>query len=158
MHFRAKALLREAVIEPDHAVTMAQAPSANQKALMTKIRDLPWTGAGPAALEFYKQARELNVDDSGTLLKLCLTLYDGRHYEEALEIAKSLEKNPEWRFAAFVWEGQLLDLLGKRTEAVGAYHEALKMPGAPSIRHDQYGLVIDKKWAEERLKTPFERK
>jgi hypothetical protein len=25
------------------------------------------------------------------------------------------------------------------------------------IRHDQYGLLIDEKWVEERLKSPFRR-
>jgi hypothetical protein len=61
------------------------------------------------------------------------------------------------KFAALVWEGHLLDLLGRRTEAVAAYQEALKIPGQPSMRHDQYGMTIDKKWVEERLKTPFQR-
>jgi predicted negative regulator of RcsB-dependent stress response len=84
-------------------------------------------------------------------------LYDGRYYQEALEVVKSLEQG-DWRFFALVWEGHLLDLLGRRTDAVAAYQEALKMPGTPSMRHDQYGLVIDKKWVEERLKTPFERR
>jgi hypothetical protein len=51
-----------------------------------------------------------------------------------------------------------LDLLGRRPEALVRYQEALKLPGSPKIRHDQYKLVIDKQWVEERLKTPFERK
>ncbi|MEM3547359.1 MAG: hypothetical protein QXU47_06200 [Candidatus Bathyarchaeia archaeon] len=25
------------------------------------------------------------------------------------------------------------------------------------MRHDQYGLIIDEKWVEERLKSPFQR-
>jgi len=25
------------------------------------------------------------------------------------------------------------------------------------MRHDQYGMVINKKWVEERLETPFKR-
>src|ERR1017187_4545321 len=70
----------------------------------------------------------------------------------------SRAKAPGWRFFALVWEGHLLDLLGRRTDAVAAYQEAQKAPGTPSMRHDQYGLVIDKKWVEERLKTPFERR
>jgi hypothetical protein len=30
--------------------------------------------------------------------------------------------------------------------------------GMPNLRHDQWGLVLDKKWVEERLKTPYERR
>jgi len=26
------------------------------------------------------------------------------------------------------------------------------------MQHSQYNMIIDKKWVEERLKTPFERK
>jgi hypothetical protein len=41
---------------------------------------------------------------------------------------------------------------------VARYQEALKVPGARSMQHSQYNMIIDKKWVEERLKTPFERK
>jgi len=64
----------------------------------------------------------------------------------------------DWAFAALVWQGHLLDLMGRRAEAVTQYQEALKVPGAPKMQHSQYNLTIDKPWVEERLKTPFERK
>jgi predicted negative regulator of RcsB-dependent stress response len=102
----------------------------------------------------------LKIEDIGTCVRLFFALYDGRYYNEALETLQALTPTVEgdWKFAALVWEGHVLDLLGRRTEAITAYQEALKMPGNPSMRHDQYGMVIDKKWVEERLKTPFERK
>jgi tetratricopeptide (TPR) repeat protein len=153
LHFHSKAKLRDVAIDPDRAVAMAEEP------LAVKIQKLPWTGAGAAALEAYKQARGVKIDDNGTRVKLFLILYDGRYYNEALEIVKAVfpAANGDFRFVVLAWEGHLLDLLGRRTEAVTAYQEALKIPGEPSMRHGQYGMTIDKKWVEERLKTPFQR-
>jgi hypothetical protein len=51
----------------------------------------------------------------------------------------------------------MLDLLGRRPEAIQKYHAALAVPGTPQIRHDQYKMKIDKAWVEDRLKTPFMR-
>jgi hypothetical protein len=34
---------------------------------------------------------------------------------------------------------------------------ALRLPGAPEVRHDQYRMKTNKPWVEERLKTPFTR-
>ena len=52
----------------------------------------------------------------------------------------------------------VLDLLGRRADAVAHYEEALKIPGSPSWQHSQYNLTINKQWVQERLKTPFERR
>jgi hypothetical protein len=84
-------------------------------------------------------------------------LYDGRYYQESLEAMTQLEKT-DLRFVALVWQGHLLDLLGRRGEAVTRYEEALKLPGSPSMQHGQYNMTINKQWVEERLKTPFERR
>ncbi len=156
LRFRAKTPLKEVVIEPDSAVVLVQAPLTKAK-LMAKIEQLPWEGAGEAALELYRQTREAKIDAPMGLLKLGLMLYDGRYYPQALEIMKQLEPG-DFRFAALVWQGHLLDLLGRRAEAIARYQEALQVPGSPSMQHDQYHMTIDKQWVEQRLKTPFERK
>jgi tetratricopeptide (TPR) repeat protein len=159
LHFQSKAQLKEVAIEPDRAVAMAEEPPT-VRTITAKIQSLPWTGAGAAALEIYRQARGLKIEDTGAHVRLFFALYDGRYYNEALETIQALAPavQGDMKFAALVWEGHLLDLLGRRTEAVAAYQEALKIPGQPSMRSDQYGMTIDKKWVEERLKTPFERK
>ncbi len=154
--FRAKAAIKDVVLDPDSAASMVEAPQTQAK-LVAKIREMPWTGVGAAALEAYTQAKSLKIEDDRTLRKLALLLYDGRYYEQALDLMKAVE-NSEWRFAALVWQGHLLDLLGRRPEAVARYEEALKMEAPPTVRHDQYGMTIDKHWVEERLKAPFERK
>ena len=92
LRFRAKSPLKDVVIEPDSAIALADAPVTQAK-LMAKIRQMPWTGVGAAALEAYRQAGELKIDDMGTRIKVALTLYDGRYYPEALEVVKSLEQS-----------------------------------------------------------------
>jgi hypothetical protein len=152
LHFRSKSPLRDVILDPDHNVVMAEAPTAALRALTSKLQALPWTGAGDDALEIYRQPDRSKLDNSGTF-KLALLLYDGRHYTEALEVLKT-----DRTFASLVWQGHLLDLLGRRPEALAAYQAALHVPGEPKMRHDQYSMTIDKAWVEERLKTPFERK
>jgi tetratricopeptide (TPR) repeat protein len=159
LEFRAKAPLKEVVIEPDSAVAMAEAPLTPAN-WMARIREMPWTGVGVAALEAYRQAGELQIADAYTQWKLALLLYDGRHYPEALD-AMTREQHlakGDLQFGALVWQGHILDLLGRRSEAVARYEEALKMEGSPSIRHDQYNMTINKQRVEDRVKTPFERK
>jgi len=159
LRFEAKSALRSVVIEPDAAVALAEAPSQVQRELMAKVNQMPWVGAGAAALEVYRKARELKIDDADVWAKLGLLLYDGRYYQEALAAMAQLSQgDSEWRFMGLVWQGHVLDLLGRRAEAVASYQEALKVPGSPSMQHSQYHLVINKQWVQERLQTPFERK
>jgi tetratricopeptide (TPR) repeat protein len=160
LKFRAKSPLKEVVIEPDSAVVLVEDTSPRR--LIERVRQMPWTEAGDEALEVYRQAREMKIEDAGIWFKLGSTLYDGRYYPEALDAmtraAGVAGSDSDLRFGALVWQGHLLDLLGRRAEAVARYQEALKTPGSPNLRQDQYNLVINKQWVEERLKTPFERK
>ena len=159
LKFQAKSPLKEVTLEPDAAVALVESPTERVKAFTSEIREMPWTGAGDAALEAYHQACELKTEDANIWGKLGLLLYDGRYYTEGLDAMTRVSVNdPDWGFTALVWQGHLLDLLGRRTEAVARYQEALKVPGSPSVEHSQYGLTIDKRWVEERLKTPFVRK
>jgi len=159
LKFQAKSPLKDVALEPESVVAMIDSPLDRRRILASKISEMPWTGVGDAALEAYRQAGESKVEDGFTWFKLGLLLYDGRHYPEALDAMTRLSSSdPDWGFAALVWQGHLLDLLGRRTEALARYQEALKVPGSPRIQHSQYNLVIDKSWVEERLKTPFERK
>ncbi len=57
-----------------------------------------------------------------------------------------------------VWQGHLLDLVNQREEALACYQEALKHRAPDDgVRHDQFGMVIDRAWIQERIKTPFRR-
>jgi tetratricopeptide (TPR) repeat protein len=120
---------------------------------------MPYTGAGARALEVLEQAKKLKIEDAAVWRKLALTLYDGRYYAEALDaLQRLLDKDPDTLFFANVWQGHILDLLGRRAEAVTKYAEAAKVPGSPRMQHSQYDMTIDKAWVAERLKTPFIRR
>jgi hypothetical protein len=159
LRFQGRSPLKEVVLEPDSSVVLVESPLGQRRMFTAKIGEMPWTGVGEAALEAYRQACELKIDDAFTWLKLGLLLYDGRYYPEALAAMTRLKgSDPDSGFAGLVWQGHLLDLLGRRAEAAARYQEALKIPGSPTMQHSQYNLTINKQWVEERLKTPFERK
>jgi tetratricopeptide (TPR) repeat protein len=159
LRFHAKAELKEVVIEPDHAVILAAAPVQEELVVREAARDMPYTGAGARALEVLEQAKKLKIEDAAVWRKLALTLYDGRYYAEALDaLQRLLDKDPDTLFFANVWQGHILDLLGRRAEAVTKYAEAAKVPGSPRMQHSQYDMTIDKAWVAERLKTPFIRR
>lgn len=159
LRFIATSPLKSVAIEPEVAVVLVTAPSQAQHELMDRISQIPWSGAGQAALDAYPKARNLKIHDANSWAKLGLLLYDAHAYPEALEaMTEAARGDSIWRFAALVWQGHLLDLLGRRPEALARYQEALKIPGSPTMRHDQFHLVLNKAWVEERLKTPFVRK
>jgi len=156
--FRSKSPLKEVKIEPDLAVVLAEAPPPAVRDLRAKIESLA-EGPDPEAPCLYGLARDAKLEGGEVWLPLAWALYDGRHYAEALDAFARLQTAPEndWKFMSFVWQGHMLDLLGRRKEAIEKYQAALAVPGTPQIPHDQYKMKIDKAWVEERLKTPFTR-
>lgn len=101
---------------------------------------------------------------SGDFLRIAFAMYDTENYEEALflfeKMAASLEgkKNLESEAVALVWQGHMLDLLGKREQAVSRYEKAAQMNITRQWQHGQYRFkykVSD--YARERMKIPFKR-
>jgi hypothetical protein len=156
LQFESDASLKEVVLDPDGVLPLLEEPVVDVR---QQVQGLPWTGAGERAKEVFELAQESELGHVFLWGKLGLTLYDGEYYAEALEaFAKTAEfDDPMWRPTALVWQGHLLDLLGRREEAVARYKEAQALPFSGTMRHDQYGIVIDAQWIEERLETPFER-
>mgnify|MGYP001062554886 CR=1 FL=1 len=159
--FHAKAALKEAVIDPDGELpNVYPPPDLAEREWSTRISALPYSGAGAAALEVYQLALKRDSKEAETWIKLGLSLYDGAYHAEALDAFVRLQSataDPTLRFTSLVWQGHLLDLAGRRADAIAKYRAALAIEGNPTMRHDQYGMVINKKWVEERLETPFKR-
>lgn len=151
LRFTSKSPIKEVVFDPDHALILADGPP-RLKPLSSRIQSLSWNGDPALPLTLYREGLQPKLDDANDRFRLALHLYEGRHYTEALDLLKD-----DRRFQALVWKGHLLDLLGKRTDAIVEYEAALKVTGSPTFRHDQWKMVIDRKWIEERLKTPFSR-
>ncbi len=168
LRFESSAPLSEVRIDPDGELAMVDPPPGppppptTMEALETGIRRLPWTGVEDQALGLFEAAQTLKPTDAYLWLRLGLALYDGMHYSEALEAFRGLQAtaydDQDRRFLALAWQGQLLDLLGRRDEAVQAYGEALENDTGGTFRHDQYGMAINRSWVERRLEEPFTRK
>jgi tetratricopeptide (TPR) repeat protein len=92
------------------------------------------------------------LSDADALLRLGFALYDVKRYSDALKVFGRMQEVGDPGLA-LVWQGHMLDLLGQRTEAVAAYQKALA--AGVKARHDQYGLVLNKAYVEERLRSPF---
>jgi len=163
LEFRGSSAVAEVTIDPDREFPLVIPPPAKElQELIPRILEMPWTGAGDAAVGLYERAVKLGIKDPAILLKLALTLYDGRHYEKALDALARLAavakgESPHRQFVAIVWQGIVLDLLGRREEALGRYRDALALGVDLDMRHDQYKLVINRAWVEQRLKQPFHR-
>ena len=157
--FVSNSKLKEADLDPNHQFAMIKDTLYFSIGEITDlVSQLPYEGAGEQALEIYKKAAKLNLQDSRPWFKLGMTLFDGGFYQESFDAYKKfIELKPSelFMFTAYVWLGQLKDLQGEREEAISYYKEALKYETGKTMQHDQYGMKINKKYVEERLKTQF---
>ncbi len=92
-------------------------------------------------------------------------LYDATRYDDALEVFRILEETARDRddetylAIALIWQGHMLDLLDRRSEAVAVYEQVRDMDlGEDGMRHDQFGLaIVFDSWVAERIESPFTR-
>ena len=122
VRFQSTTPLAQAVLDPEHEIAQVVPPPApTEPELDRKLRELPWTGAGEAALALFQEASGVTPVRGEFWGPLGLRLYDGRNYAEALEAFETAAEVPDpsssWRFAALVWQGHILDLTGRREEA-----------------------------------------
>ncbi|NIM14690.1 MAG: hypothetical protein GTO45_21915 [Candidatus Aminicenantes bacterium] len=159
LEFESKARLKEVILDPDKKLAVLKTPLLlTVEELPDNISDLPWTDAGEDALKLFERAKDLKLEKTYPWFKLGLTLFDGGYYKEsfyAFQKVSVLNPSKFYHFTALVWMGHLNDLLGTREEALKYYQEALTYDTGDTMRHDQYRLQINRKWVEERLKTPF---
>lgn len=97
-------------------------------------------------------------------LRTGFALYDFEKYREALFVFEKMQvfakdkKQLHIRGLALIWQGHMLDLLGKRDQAITRYRQAAKMNNKDTFQHGQYGLQFEiSSYAAERIKTPFKR-
>ena len=95
-------------------------------------------------------------------LRAGFALYDVRRYDDALEVFKATASSAQGHAArkatALIWQGHMLDLLGRRQEAIAVYQKVADMHVGRTMEHSQYGLRYSpSEYAAERIKTPFER-
>jgi hypothetical protein len=161
LFFDSQSPLEDVKLDPENSLWMlASEPIPSAPDLERKILQMKLTGTGEDALLLLPRARALHIADSRPWQHLGLMLYDARHYPESLECFQKLfetASDKDYRFLALAWQGLLLDILGRRPDAIEAYKAAQANGSKQVFRHDQYKLQIDQQWIEERLLTPFSR-
>jgi len=95
-------------------------------------------------------------------LRTGFALYDVERYAEALTVFERLETKygdrPQTRAMGLIWQGHMLDLMGKRAEALTLYQKAADLNLTDTWSHGQYGMNYQlSPYARERLKSPFKR-
>lgn len=122
--------------------------------------------SGGSYLDYYDQALKENIQDANFWGNVAYELIKAKtEYAKCLAALQRVENIirktlPDlWAkvngYSLLAWQGHMLDLLGNRQQAIQKYQEALQMIG--DKRDDSFGggIVIDKQWLQERLKTPF---
>lgn len=112
--------------------------------------------------EAYTEAWLEKVQAPDLLLKTGFALYDMGNYEAALEVFRKMEErardNKLYSGIALVWQGHMLDLTGRREQAIPVYQKVVDMNLNDTVRHDQFGLAYaPTPYAAERIQTPFVR-
>jgi proline iminopeptidase len=105
-----------------------------------------------------------NMCQPWALLRTGLALYDLERYEEALPAFRKLaevahaESTPPFEGLGLVWQGHMLDLLGRRDEALDVYRQAVDLNVTAATTQGQYGVyIVPSTWARARLARPFQR-
>jgi tetratricopeptide (TPR) repeat protein len=144
-----KAFVRESEISLPARPTAAD--------LIAAIGRMGYAHEGKNPLLIFEKTRGLEIKSIDFWFKLGLQ-FDSGYYRESLasfEMDSSLAQTRLLAFAAWAWQGHLHDLLGNRERALACYKEALKLDTGSPMQHDQYRMVIDRDWIEERMKSPF---
>jgi len=163
LHFDSAAPLTDAVIDAGgELAVVVPPPSLEEAELRRKLSSLP-SAADIAALPAMTE-RALAMDIGQTLFwgQLGRKLYGWELYEESLAVfqrrsALLEEMQSEWVVSAYGWQGLLLDLLGRREEALAIYRKALEHEVDREFAYDGDPVTIQRAWLQERLETPFTR-
>ena len=128
--------------------------------LAKRLSKISWDKAGPEALQLYKDFVDRNVPVADFWGELGVKLAGGGSFETALDAftrCGNAQPDQMWQFTAMVWQGHMLDLQGQRDKAIACYNAALEVGGPHTMRHDQWGIVLNDVWVQARLKEPFTR-
>lgn len=129
----------------------------------SKIRQVSWGifSSKKLAAE-YRREWLAQLNDYTDYLRIGFALYDLKQYSEALyvfeQMAKVFGSNLKHQALALIWQGHILDLSGKREEAIARYKKVADMNLNDQWQHSQYGLRYKlSPYAKERMASPFQR-
>jgi proline iminopeptidase len=129
------------------------------------VRSVGWgLSSSQKLVEKYKKDWLGELDKPLNLLRIGFALYDVEDYEEALRAFERMEQvalaegNPDWEAVGLIWQGHMLDLLGRREKAIERYGRVVAMNVEETTHHNSYGMGYSpSQYAGERTETPFDR-
>lgn len=130
---------------------------ARMNGLINELSDIPYGGGySEKIIKCYQKAVENQMLGADTWFTLGLKLFaDGYNDEAFNSFYNAADSSFAAYFASLVWMGHLKDLKNDRKESIKLYKQAFDAyPGFP-VQHDNWNIVIDKAWIEERIKVPF---
>jgi tetratricopeptide (TPR) repeat protein len=143
------------ILQKSDSLIIERYAKANE--LINAISAIPYGGGySDKIITCYEKATESKITDPFTWFNLGIKLFADGYIDEAYNSFTNANDTAfAANFAVLVWLGHLEDLKNRRKEAIALYQKALKAyPGFP-VTHDNWNIVIDKKWIEERIKSPF---
>jgi tetratricopeptide (TPR) repeat protein len=154
-----KKWVEERLKKPFSLESVVEIPEKPTAAELIKIMDgLNWTKEGRTPLVLFEKTEGLAISDVQFWLKMGLLLFDGGYYRQsfhAFDQVLGSNSSELLNFTALVWMGQLMDLQKQRDKAVEYYKKALEHDTGETMTHSQYGLQLNRRWVEERLRQPF---
>lgn len=128
-----------------------------------KIRTVGWgIISSKKLMSTYKREDLDQLNYSIQYLRLGFAQYDMKQYDEALfifeQIPNKFESDVLTKYIAIIWQGHILDLLGKRDLAIQKYKIIAELNSNETVQHSQYGLSYElSSYAKKRIETPFTR-
>jgi len=154
--FPSKAALKDVVLDPEGKLAMLEEPlpeisekAAERLAFGWRPEDAP---------EVFEMVKDEGIRNADIWYRLGMDLYERDLLDASFrcfEKVAGLSGDALTRFAAWGWLGLLKDLMGDREEALEFYRKALRADTGKSMGHAGLRITMNRKWVEERLKTPF---
>ncbi|UCG87490.1 MAG: alpha/beta fold hydrolase [Gemmatimonadota bacterium] len=157
------------LVEPEAMATFKAELDVWREAWMASpaynLRVVDWgRGASESIAEAFEPSWVEETRTTIEYLRLGFALYDVERYDDARAVfahfrAESRREGSAQAIAlASIWEAHMLDLLGRRSEALALYREVADMDLQDTWSHSQYGMrYAPSPYAAERLDTPFQR-
>lgn len=147
----------------NYIVYLAKREKEIKSAPKSIIHSLNWGMASSKTLVAgYNRDWLKGIKESSDYFRVGFALYDMANYKEALYVFEQMERafaaSPDTKAVSIIWQGHMLDLMGKRDDAVARYKIVYGMNLDNTARSDQYGLRFNiSPYAKERMSTPFVR-
>jgi len=122
-----------------------------------------WNSSQKLAKKYSREWLEM-FETFTSYLRIGFALYDVENYEEALFVFERMQwlaakqKENTYEAVAWIWQGHMLDLLGRRDKAVSRYGLVAEMNLDDTWMHSQYDMNYSlSPYARERMKEHFHR-